>query len=94
MSLLSVPVKRNSLKRELGVSAPAGAFLGITGIDSIFIEKTFLLILPSTVLGGREAVPPEPVRPAGRVNLQEQAGTVRDPVPLRTLWQSANLLVG
>ena len=93
MSLLSVPVKRNSLKRELGVSAPAGAFLGITGIDSIFIEKTFLLI--TDVAGGSlGAVPPELVRPTGRVNLQEQAGTVRDPVPLRTLWQSANLLVG
>jgi hypothetical protein len=89
------------------------AFLGITRIDSVFIEKTFLLIadvagslernpgvgadaqiLPSAVLGGREAVPPEPVLPAGGVDLQEQASTVRDPVPPRTLWQSANFPVG
>ena len=73
-----VPVERNSLKDELCLSAPAvifAALLGITGIDSVFIEKTFLLIadvagglvrvpgigpnaqiLPSAVLGGREAV--------------------------------------
>jgi hypothetical protein len=89
------------------------AFLGITGIDSVFIEKTFLLIadvagrlernpgvgadaqiLASAVLGGREAVPPEPVLPTGRVNLQEQASAVRDPVPPRTLLQSANFPVG
>ena len=75
-----VPVERNGLKGELGMFAPAlifAAFLSITGIDSVFIEKTFLLIanvacslernpgigpdaqiLPTAVLGGREAVPP------------------------------------
>jgi hypothetical protein len=69
--------------------APAvifAAFLGITGMDSVFLGKTFLLIadvtgglernpemgpdariLPSAVLGGWEAVPPEPTfPPAGR----------------------------
>lgn len=50
--------------------------------------------LPSAFLGGREAVPPEPALPAGQVDLQAQAGTVRDPVALGTLWQSANFPVG
>jgi hypothetical protein len=89
------------------------AFLGITGMDSVFIEKTFLLIadvagsfernpglgadaqiLPSAVLGGWEAVPPEPVLPAGGVDLQEQASAVRDPVAPRSLWQSAYFPAG
>lgn len=96
--------------------APAlifAAFLGITGIDSVFIEKPFLLIadvasslernpgigadaqiLPAAVLGGREAVPPEPVLATSRVDLKKQAAAVRDPVPPRSLWQSANFLVG
>jgi hypothetical protein len=42
-----VPVERNGLKGELILFTPAvifTAFLGITGIDSVFIEKTFLLI--------------------------------------------------
>jgi hypothetical protein len=107
-----VPVERNSLKGELGVSAPAlilAAFLGITRIDSVIIEKTFLLIadvtggpernpgigpdaqiLSSAVLGGREAVPPDPDLATGGVVLNKQASAVRDPVVLRTLWQSAN----
>jgi hypothetical protein len=111
-----VPVECNGLKGELGVSAPVlilAAFLGITGIDFVFIEKTFLLIadvtggpernpgigpdaqiLSSAVLGGREAVPPKPVLPTGGVDLKKQASAVRDPVALRPLWQSANLLVG
>jgi hypothetical protein len=96
--------------------APAvifAAFLGITRIDSVFIEKTFLIIaevagglerdpgigpdaqiLASAVLGGREAVPPEPVLATGEVDLKKQASAVRDPVALRPLWQSANFLVG
>ena len=60
------------MKRDL-----FAALLGVTGIDFVFIEKTFLLIadiacslernpgvgpdaqiLPTAVLGGREAVPP------------------------------------
>ena len=108
-----VPVECNGLKGELGVSAPAvifAAFLGITGINSVFIEKTFLLIadvagglerdpgigpnaliLASAVLGGREAVPPEPVLPAGGVDLKKQASAVRDPVAPRTLRQTPPL---
>jgi hypothetical protein len=48
----------NDLKAELGVSDPAvilAAFLGITGIDSVYIEKTFLLI--AAVAGGLERNP-------------------------------------
>jgi len=48
-----VPVERNGLKGELGVSAPAvilAALLGITGIDSLFKEKTVLPI--ADVAGG------------------------------------------
>ena len=40
-----VLVENNGLLGELGVSAPAlilAAFLGSTGIDSVFIEKVFL----------------------------------------------------
>jgi hypothetical protein len=53
-----VPVERNSLKGELCVFAPAwilAAFLGITGIDFVFIEKTFLII--ADVTGGPERNP-------------------------------------
>jgi len=53
-----LPVERNSLKDELCVSAPAvifAALLGITGIDSVFIEKTFLLI--ADVADGLEREP-------------------------------------
>jgi len=53
-----VPVECNGLKGELGMFAPAlifAAFLGITGIDSVFIEKTFLLI--ADVAGGFERDP-------------------------------------
>ena len=111
-----VPVECNGLKGELGVFAPAlifAAFLGITGIDSVCIEKTFLLIadvagglernpgigpdaqiLPSAVLGGREAVPPEPLLATSGLDLKKLASAVRDPVALRRLWQSANFLVG
>jgi hypothetical protein len=46
------------------------------------------------VLGGREAVPPKPVLAAGGVDLKKQAAAVRDPVSPRSLWQSANFLVG
>ena len=35
-------------------------------------------------------MPPEPVVAAGGVNLKKQAAAVRDPVPPRSLWQSAN----
>jgi len=50
-------------------------------------------ILPSAVLGGREAVPPKPVLRAGGVNRLEQASPVRDPVARRTLRQSGNFPV-
>jgi hypothetical protein len=98
------------------MSAPAvilAPFLSIAGIDSVIMEKSFLLItdvagglerdpgigpnaqiLPSAVLGGRAAVPPEPVLPANGVDIKKQASAVRVPVALRPLWQSANLLVG
>lgn len=111
-----VPVECNGLKGKLGMFAPAlifTVFLGITRIDSVFIEKTFLLIanvacslernpgvvpdaqiLPTAVLGGREAVPPKPVLAAGGVDLKKQAAAVRDPVPPRSLWHRANFLVG
>jgi hypothetical protein len=39
-------------------------------------------------------VPPEPVLATSGVDLKKQAAAVRDPVPPRPLWQSANFLVG
>jgi hypothetical protein len=96
--------------------APAvifAVFLGIRGMDSVFLGKTVLptadvtgglernpemgpdaLILPSAVLGGREAMPPELLLAAGGIDIQEQASSIRDPVPPRTLWQCANFPVG
>ena len=53
-----VPVERDGLKGELGMFTPAvilAPFLGITGIDSVFIKKTFLLI--SDVAGSLERNP-------------------------------------
>jgi hypothetical protein len=47
----------------------------------------------SSVLGGREAVPPEPVLATGGVDLKKQASAVQEPVALRPLWQSANFLI-